>query len=247
MTQRFKDKVVLISGAGQGIGLATAKRMSSEGAIIIAGILDDSQAAAVKDYDSVRLNVRHEESWDATMDSLMKSHGGLDVLINNAGISPQATAEETTREFWDEVMEINLRGSFLGCQKAIPIMRNRGGGAIVNLASINGIRGNRRLVAYAATKGAIVSMTMALALDHSKDNIRVNCICPATIDTAMPRGMIAEAPDPELLKQQMIEKHPIGRIGQPEEVASTIAFLASDDASFMTGLAIPVDGGRSIR
>jgi len=144
-------------------------------------------------------------------------------------------------------MEINLRGSFLGCQKAIPIMRNRGGGAIVNLASINGIRGNRRLVAYAATKGAIVSMTMALALDHSKDNIRVNCICPATIDTEMPRGMIAEAPDPELLKQQMIEKHPIGRIGQPEEVASTIAFLASDDASFMTGLAIPVDGGRSIR
>ena len=247
MTQRFKDKVVLISGAGQGIGLATAKRMSSEGAIIIAGILDDSQAEAVKDYDSVRLNVRHEESWDATMDSLMKSHGGLDVLINNAGISPQATAEETTREFWDEVMEINLRGSFLGCQKAIPIMRNRGGGAIVNLASINGIRGNRRLVAYAATKGAIVSMTMALALDHSKDNIRVNCICPATIDTEMPRGMIAEAPDPELLKQQMIEKHPIGRIGQPEEVASTIAFLASDDASFMTGLAIPVDGGRSIR
>jgi len=247
MTQRFKDKVVLVSGAGQGIGLATAKRMSSEGAIIIAGILDDSQAEAVKDYDSVRLNVRHEESWDATMDSLMKSHGGLDVLINNAGISPQATAEETTREFWDEVMEINLRGSFLGCQKAIPIMRNRGGGAIVNLASINGIRGNRRLVAYAATKGAIVSMTMALALDHSKDNIRVNCICPATIDTAMPRGMIAEAPDPGLLKQQMIEKHPIGRIGQPEEVASTIAFLASDDASFMTGLAIPVDGGRSIR
>ena len=151
MTQRFKDKVVLISGAGQGIGLATAKRMSSEGAIIIAGILDDSQAEAVKDYDSVRLNVRHEESWDAAIDSLMKSHGGLDVLINNAGISPQATAEETTREFWDEVMEINLRGSFLGCQKAIPIMRNRGGGAIVNLASINGIRGNRRLVAYAAT------------------------------------------------------------------------------------------------
>jgi len=144
-------------------------------------------------------------------------------------------------------MAINLRGSFLGCQKAIPVMRNRGGGAIVNIASINGIRGNRRLVAYAATKGAIVSMTMSLALDHSQDNIRVNCVCPATIDTAMPRGMVAEAPDPALLQRQMIEKHPIGRIGQPEEVASTIAFLASEDASFMTGLAIPVDGGRSIR
>ena len=247
MFDRFKNKVVLITGAGQGIGLATAKRMSSEGATIIAGILDDSQAEAVKDYEAVKLDVRHEESWEATIDFLMKSHGGLDVLVNNAGISPQATAEETTREFWDEVMEINLRGSFLGCQKVIPLMRKRGGGAIVNLASINGIRGNRRLVAYAATKGAIVSMTMALALDHSQDNIRVNCVCPATIDTAMPRGMMAEAPDPALLERQMIEKHPIGRIGQPEEVASTIAFLASEDASFMTGLAIPVDGGRSIR
>ena len=247
MSDRFKNKVVLITGAGTGIGLATAKRMSSEGATIIAGILDDSQAEAVKDYEAVKLDVRHEESWEATIDFLMKSHGGLDVLVNNAGISPQATAEETTREFWDEVMEINLRGSFLGCQKVIPLMRKRGGGAIVNLASINGIRGNRRLVAYAATKGAIVSMTMALALDHSQDNIRVNCVCPATIDTAMPRGMMAEAPDPALLERQMIEKHPIGRIGQPEEVASTIAFLASEDASFMTGLAIPVDGGRSIR
>ena len=247
MTNRFKNKVVLITGAGQGIGLATAKRMASEGATIIAGILDDAQADAVKAYEAIKLDVRHEESWIAAMDSLMMSHGGLDELINNAGISPQATAEETTPEFWDEVMAINLRGSFLGCQKAIPVMRNRGGGAIVNIASINGIRGNRRLVAYAATKGAIVSMTMSLALDHSQDNIRVNCVCPATIDTAMPRGMVAEAPDPALLQRQMIEKHPIGRIGQPEEVASTIAFLASEDASFMTGLAIPVDGGRSIR
>ncbi|MBA4739762.1 MAG: SDR family oxidoreductase [Burkholderiales bacterium] len=247
MTDRFKNKVVLITGAGQGIGLATARRMASEGAIIIAGILDDTQAEAVNEYEAIKLDVRHEESWISAMDLLMKSHGGLDVLINNAGISPQATAEETTPEFWDEVMAINLRGSFLGCQKAIPLMRKRGGGAIVNLASINGIRGNRRLVAYAATKGAIVSMTMSLALDHSQDNIRVNCVCPATIDTAMARGMMAEAPDPTLLERQMLEKHPIGRIGQPEEVASTIAFLASEDASFMTGLAIPVDGGRSIR
>ncbi len=144
-------------------------------------------------------------------------------------------------------MAVNLRGSFLGCQKSIPLMRSRGGGAIVNLASINGIRGNRRLVAYAATKGAIISMTMSLALDHAQDNIRVNCICPATIDTEMARGMMAEAPDPALVEKLMIEKHPIGRIARPEEVAATIAFLASEDASFMTGLAIPVDGGRSIR
>ena len=104
MTDRFKNKVVLITGAGQGIGLATARRMASEGAIIIAGILDDTQAEAVNEYEAIKLDVRHEESWISAMDLLMKSHGGLDVLINNAGISPQATAEETTPEFWDEVM-----------------------------------------------------------------------------------------------------------------------------------------------
>ena len=114
-------------------------------------------------------------------------HGGLDVLVNNAGISPTGTAEETSWELWDEVMAINLKGTFLGCKKAIPLIRKRGGGAIVNLASINAIRGNNRLVAYAATKGGVLAMTMSLALDHIGENIRVNCVCPATIDTDMVR------------------------------------------------------------
>lgn len=247
MSDRFSDKVVLITGAGTGIGLATAKRISSEGGLVIAGVLDETQMEAVKNFEAVKLDVRHEQSWISTIDSVKKSHGGLDVLINNAGISPQASTEETTPEFWDEIMETNLRGSFLGCQKSIPLMRERGGGAIVNVASINGIRGNHRLVAYAASKGAIVSMTMSMALDHASEGIRVNCVCPATIDTDMPRGMWAETPDPTLTAKMVTQKHPLGRIAQPEEVAATIAFLASEDASFMTGLAIPVDGGRSIR
>ena len=227
--------------------MSTAKRIASEGGIVVAGILDDTQANAVSDFHPIMLDVRDERAWESALESIKSEFGGIDVLVNNAGISPTGTAEETSPELWDEVMAVNLRGSFLGCQKSIPLMRSRGGGAIVNLASINGIRGNRRLVAYAATKGAIISMTMSLALDHAQDNIRVNCICPATIDTEMARGMMAEAPDTALVEKLMIEKHPIGRIARPEEVAATIAFLASEDASFMTGLAIPVDGGRSIR
>jgi NAD(P)-dependent dehydrogenase (short-subunit alcohol dehydrogenase family) len=245
--KRFQGKVVLITGAGTGIGLATARRIADEGGTVVAGLLDDTQRAAVKGLDAVLLDVRSEQAWDDALAHIVKAHGGLDVLVNNAGIAPMANAEETTWALWDEVMSINLKGSFIGCRKAIPLMRKRGGGAIVNLSSINGIRGNKRLVAYAASKGGVIAMTMSLALDHTADNIRVNCVCPATIDTDMPRKQLAEMPDPAAATRAIIEKHPIGRMARPEEVASTIAFLASEDASFSTGLAIPFDGGRSIR
>lgn len=245
--KRFDGKVVLVTGAGGGIGLATVKRFAQEGGTVVAGILDASQRPAIKGYDSVLLDVRSEQAWDEALAHVSKNHGGLDVLVNNAGISPTGTAEETSWELWDEVMAINLRGTFMGCKKAIPLIRTRGGGAIVNLASINAIRGNNRLVAYAATKGGVLAMTMSLALDHIGEHIRVNCVCPATIDTDMARGMMRETGNAEAAMQSIIAKHPIGRMAQPEEVASTIAFLASSDASFMTGLAIPVDGGRSIR
>ena len=245
--KRFKGKVALVTGAGGGIGLATAKRIAEEGGTVVAGLLDESQRAAIGTLDGVVLDVRSEQAWDAAMDYMAGKYGGLDVLVNNAGISPQATAEETSWEMWDDVMAVNLKGTFIGCKKAIPLMRKRGGGAIVNLASINAIRGNTRLVAYAATKGAVLAMTMSLALDHVSENIRVNCVCPATIETDMVRQMLSEAADLEAATRGITAKHPIGRMAQPEEVASTIAFLASGDASFMTGLAIPVDGGRSIR
>ncbi|UCH47585.1 MAG: SDR family oxidoreductase [Betaproteobacteria bacterium] len=244
---RFKGKVALVTGAGSGIGLATIKRIAEEGGTVIAGILDDSQRSAISGFDGVELDVRSENAWNEALDHIVKTHGGLDILVNSAGISPQATAEETTWEMWDAVMSVNLKGTFIGCKKAIPLIRKRGGGAIVNLASINAIRGNNRLVAYAATKGGVLAMTMSLALDHVGENIRVNCVCPATIETDMVRQMLAESEDVGAARSNIVAKHPIGRMAQPEEVASTIAFLASPDASFMTGLAIPVDGGRSIR
>ncbi len=245
--KRFNGKVALVTGAGSGIGLATVKRIAEEGGVVVAGILDESQRSAVSGFDAEILDVGSENAWDEALDHVCKTHGGIDILVNSAGISPQATAEETTWEMWDHVMTVNLKGTFIGCKKVIPLMRKRGGGAIVNLASINAIRGNNRLVAYAATKGGVLAMTMSLALDHVGENIRVNCVCPATIATGMVRQMLAESADVDAATRDIIAKHPIGRMARAEEVASTIAFLASSDASFMTGLAIPIDGGRSIR
>lgn len=245
--QRFEDKVALVTGAGSGIGLATAERLAAEGASVLAGILDESQRDAIARFDGLILDVTQPEHWQRASAHLQDRYGGLDVLVNNAGIIDFGTVEDLSEEAWWRVLDVNLTSQFRGCKMAVPLMRARGGGAIVNLASINSIRGNNRTVAYSASKGGVMAMTMAAALDHVADNIRINCVCPGSIDTEMIRALFRHADDAEAMRQAVVAKHPIGRLAQAEEVASVIAFLASDDASFLTGLAIPVDGGRSIR
>jgi len=242
MSEELQGKVALVSGAGRGIGLATAHRLRELGATVVAGVEEEGQRKALGDLDTIVLNVLHEEHWAAAMAHCGESHGGIDVLVNNAGILREGTAEETTQEMWEEVLAVNLRGVFLGCRQAIPAMRARGGGAIVNVASIDGLHGNHRHVAYAASKGGVVAITRALAMDHAPDHIRVNAVCPGTVRTQMVlEGMAG-------FSEQMVrEKHPLGRAAEPEEVANVIAFLCGPGASFMTGMAIPVDGGRSIR
>jgi NAD(P)-dependent dehydrogenase (short-subunit alcohol dehydrogenase family) len=241
---RLEGKVALVTGAGSGIGLATARRLADEGAAVVAGIVDDeAQRSAVSGLDALVLDVRSEADWDRTIGRIEGAHGGLDVLVNNAGIHRSGTAEETTAELWGEVMAVNLWGTLLGCKKAIPAMRRRGGGAIVNLASIAAIRGVPGAVAYSASKGGVLTMTMALAMDHAADNIRVNCVCPGAVETPIIDGLADRAPDPAAFRAALAAKHPMNRLGGVDEVAAAIAFLVSDDASFMTGADLLVDGG----
>jgi NAD(P)-dependent dehydrogenase (short-subunit alcohol dehydrogenase family) len=243
---RYKSKVVFVSGAGSGIGNAAARRIAAEGGTVACGLLDESQRPAIGNLDGHVIDVARAESWDEVLGRIVARHGGLDVLVNCAAILRSGAVEETAPATWDEVMAVNLTGSFLGCQKVWPHLKQRGGGAIVNLSSLNGIRGIARAVAYATSKGGIVAMTMALALEGARDKIRVNCICPGTIDTPMVQAAYRRAADPAAAAQAAIDRHPIGRVGAPDEVAALIAYLASDEAQFMTGQAIALDGGRSI-
>jgi NAD(P)-dependent dehydrogenase (short-subunit alcohol dehydrogenase family) len=244
--QRFANKVVLITGASTGIGLATVARIAAEGGRIYAGY-KPADPWGGGDAIPVKLDVTQEENWSSVLHHLLEKEGRLDVLVNNAGMRESGKVEETTLEQWRRLIDVNLTSAFLGCRAAVPALRASGGGAIVNVGSITGIRGTEAMVAYSASKSGIVSMTSSLALDLAPDNIRVNSVCPAAIGTRMVTDWLDAEEDSDGARARVLVKHPIGRIGRPEEVASVIAFLASDDASFMTGLSIPVDGGRSIR
>lgn len=243
--QRFANKVVLVTGASTGIGLATIRRIRDEGGFVYA-----AHRRGTVDIDgvvSVSLDVTDEGNWGRAISEVLSAAGRLDILINNAGVRESGSVEKTSLEQWHRLIDTNLTSIFLGCRAAVPAIRQSGGGAIVNVGSITGIRGTENMVAYSASKSGLTSMTSSLALDLARDNIRVNAVCPAAIRTRMVTDWLNSTSDADAAEMAVLAKHPIGRIGRPDEVASVIAFLASDDASFMTGLSIPVDGGRSIR
>jgi NAD(P)-dependent dehydrogenase (short-subunit alcohol dehydrogenase family) len=243
---RFAGKVALITGAGSGIGQACARRLADEGARVLAGVLSPREALEVADLDHVVLDVRSDRDWSEALVLVESTFGGLDVLVNSAGIYHRGAAETIEAAVWDEVMAVNLWGTFLGCRGAIPLLRRRGGGAIVNLASIAALDGVPQTAAYSASKGGVAALTRALAMELAGDRIRVNCVCPGATGTPMIGGLLASAPDPAAMRAALVALHPMGRLATAEEVAGAIAFLASDDAAFMTGLSLPVDGGRSV-
>jgi 2-keto-3-deoxy-L-fuconate dehydrogenase len=238
---RLAGRRALVTGAGSGIGAAVAVRLAIEGATVIAADLDPDRAAATaaavpERIASVQIDVRDERS----VAEAIAGAGALDVLANVAGIGSTTTAVETPIDVWDAVMDVNARGTFLCCKHALPGMIERGAGAIVNVASIAGLVGLRRRAAYCASKGAVIALTRALAVDHVAEGVRVNCVCPGTVDSPWVRRLVAEAGES---LDALRARQPMGRLGTPREVADAVLYLAEDASAFATGSVLTLDGG----
>ena len=251
----LKDKVSIVTGAASGIGKATALTFGREGAKVLCADINregaDAVAAQIADTGgeaaSIQVDVSQEDQVIAMIGDAASRWGRLDVVYNNAGVGTGGPIAQMTVEEWDRIMAINLRGVFLGTKHAVPEMLKSGGGAIVNTASDAGIMGTPMLAAYCASKGGVVLFTKATAIELAPMGIRVNAVCPGVIRTPILDPMLEQArmmgATPEQVWERMARAHPIGRVGDPEEVANTVAFLASDKASFITGVALSIDGG----
>ena len=246
---RLENKVALISGGARGMGATEAKLFVQEGAkVVIGDVLEDEGRRTEAEINEaggecvfVRLDVTSEESWQSAVSEAVSRFGKLDILVNNAGIYRTHNVTETSEDEWDQVMDINAKGVFLGTKAAIPAMRDSGGGSIVNISSVAGLVGNQMSSAYTASKGAVRLFTKSTAIQYARDGIRCNSVHPGTIVTDMTAGLLAD----EAYREDRMNRTPIGRLGTAEDVAYGVLFLASDEASFMTGSELVVDGGRT--
>jgi NAD(P)-dependent dehydrogenase (short-subunit alcohol dehydrogenase family) len=244
-------RVAIVTGAGQGIGEAVARRFAQDGAIVVAAHRSDDKGtqlieelrAAGGEAAFVRTDVTKAADVERLARTAYEQFGRIDVLCNNAGVGLLRSVVESTEDEYDYVMDVNVRGVFLCCKYVIPHMLERGRGSIINMASVASYVGFPRDAAYCASKGALLMLTRQLSLDYAGAGVRVNALCPGFIDTPQLRYYCSEQPDPDSALAEVAALHPIGRVGRPEEVAAAAAFLASDEASFVTGASIVVDGG----
>jgi cyclopentanol dehydrogenase len=245
---RLQNKVALITGAAAGIGAEIATRFAAEGATVLIGDFDEAQGKQTADRICraggrarfVPLDVTQETSWVEALNGIRTAEGQLDILVNNAGITKRIPITEMPLSDFESVMAVNVRGVFLGIKHALPLMKAQGGGSIVNISSIAGLVGHKFTnETYSTSKGAVTMLTRSVAVRHARDNIRCNSIHPCTVDTPMVRELFK---DPEK-KKERLDEVPLGRIADARDVANAALFLASDEASFITGVALPVDGG----
>lgn len=245
----MKGKVAVITGAKTGIGNATARRFAQGGARVVIADIEDAEAETreIAKAGADALFVRCDVSKDAEVTHLFErtlaAFGRVDVLVNNAGVVKAGLIPDDPVSKWDWIIGTNLKGPFLCSRAAIPHMRRQGGGVIINIGSEYGLIGGTARAIYAASKGGLNMLTKALAHDHAKDGIRVNCLCPGPVLTPLMEKNIANAPDPEAKRRHEIDTTLVGRFGTPEEIANVIYFMATDEASFMTGSIVTVDGG----
>jgi NAD(P)-dependent dehydrogenase (short-subunit alcohol dehydrogenase family) len=256
---RLDHKIALVTGAGSGIGRAIALIYAQQGAHVVVADLNPESADAVVEQivgkggaaEAQRLNVVDETQVTAAFEATVRRHGRLDILVNNAGISHVGNILETSAEDWDRVMAVNTRGVFLCAKAAVAHMLRQwpAGGVIVNIASVAGLISVDRRFPYCASKGAVISMTRSIAIDFAQQGIRANAICPGTVQTPFVEGYLTRhfADTADEVRQQLHARQPLGRMGQPEEIAAAALYLAADEAAFVTGSMLVIDGGWTAR
>ncbi|MFE9043421.1 SDR family NAD(P)-dependent oxidoreductase [Streptomyces sp. NPDC007818] len=238
---RFTGRRIVVTGAASGIGHAMTRMFLEEGGTVVAADLDPAtvpdgalgRAVDVADPHRMAELITHAES----------AMGGIDILCNNAGVGSTTSVVDATVEEWDRVFAVNARGTFLGMKYALPGMLERGSGVIVNTASVAGMVGFRDRASYCASKGAVIALTKQAAIQYARAGIRVNCVCPGTVDSPWVERLVDGADDPAAYRAQLVARQPMGRLAESDEVARAVLFLASDDAAFVTGSGVVVDGG----
>lgn len=252
---KLNQRVAVITGAGSGIGRAMALQFSREGAHILAADVNQTAVEVTASEivgtggkcETCVVDVTSPEQVRRMVDVALQAYDRIDILCNNAGIGSTTDVVACEPDEWDRVMAVNVKSVFLGCKYVIPHMLEQGGGVIVNTASVAGMVGLPKRAVYSASKGAVIALTRQVAIEYVEQNIRVNCICPGTVDSPWVGRLLDQSDDPQAARAALVARQPMGRLGTPEEIAAAALYLASDDAAFITGTGLVIDGGLTAR